>query len=329
MITGTFSRRTRSVVLIGLLPATLLVADVLAHPVVEDDRALSAAAGTKQPDPGAAAARASKRSLPADRPPQSFPVSMPDDGRFVSPTDTLPEIDSESSLHLLELEQLPTNARSALPGDTEADPLPTAQRPVAKARFQQDLAPSSPRPAGSAQDAIPLAGEEIAAVIRDLEESVFEAIVAATDARMGPEGRASFSLFGVEGFHFAAKGGQVSVGHGDLSLSFIEHPGNRDGEQTRQTIQRGPQQLSAPGKPDEVWTIRQFILETVQYPLFWVVILMLLIGKIALTIASRRGRRRIHRRYSRSSQQVEVKRTRKRVRIRLKRPPSPVGLQEP
>jgi hypothetical protein len=331
MIIGALSPRTRVVVSIGLLPAALLVADALAHPVIDHDPALSTATATSQRDPGEAAALTSKHSLPVDQAPQSLPVSMPDDRRFASPADTLPEIDSESSLRLFEQEQPPIDARPALPGDKEVAPLPTGRRPAGQRGTPQDLASSPPRPAGSAHEAIPLAGEEIAAVMRDLEESVVEAIVAATDAQIGPEGRASFSLFGMEGFHFAAKGGQVSIGHGDLSLSVIEHAGSRDGEQTRQTAQRGPQQLSTPGEPDGGWTIRQFILEIVQYPLFWVVILMLLIGKMALTIASRRGRRRTHRRHSRSSQQVKVKRmrTRKRVRIRLKRPRSPASLQEP
>jgi hypothetical protein len=329
MIIGTLSPRTRWAVLIGFLSATLLVADTLAHPIVQDDRALSAAGGTNQGDPGEAAALTSGHSLPVDLPPQPLPVSLPDDGRFVSPADTLPGISSEPSLRPFEPGQLQIDVRSALTGDKEVNPLPMARRPATKDRTQQDVAPSPARPSGATQEASSLAGEEIGAAIRDLEESIIDAIVAATDARMGPEGRASFSLFGVEGFHFAAKGGQVSIGHGDLSLSITEHAGSREGEQTRQTIQRDPQQLSTPGEPDGGWTIRQFILEVVQYPLFWVVILMLLIGKIALTIASRRGRRRTHRRHSRGNQQVKVKRTRKRVRIRLKRPPSTVGLQEP
>ena len=331
MIIGALSPRTRWAVLIGFLSATLLVADTLAHPIVQDDRALSAAGGSNREDPGEPAALTSGRALPVDLLPQPLPVSLPDDGRFVPPADTLPGISSEPSLRPFDPGQLPIDVRSSLTGDKEVNPFPTARRPTATDRTRQDVASSRAGPTGSTQEASSLAGEEIGAAIRDLEESIVDAIVAATDARMGPEGRASFSLFGVEGFHFAAKGGQVSIGHGDLSLSVTDHAGSREGEQTRQTAQRGPQQLSTPGEPDGGWTIRRFILEIVQYPLFWVVILMLLIGKIALTIASRRGRRRTHRRHSRSSQQVKVKRmrTRKRVRIRLKRPPSPVGLQEP
>ena len=72
----------------------------------------------------------------------------------------------------------------------------------------------------------------------------------------------------------------------------------------------------------------EFIKEVLGYPLFWVVIFFLVIGKIVLYFASRRRRKQRHRIRSESSRQAKVQRIRKRVRIRIKRSPSRVGIQE-
>lgn len=173
----------------------------------------------------------------------------------------------------------------------------------------------------------PQAGEEIGAAMSALEDVLLDTLLTATDAHRDPDGRIVFSLAGLDGFHLAMQGRAVSIGHGELSLATVGQGDGLTRDEMQQAASRGSPQAANDGNPARQLIV--FAEETIQYPLFWVVIGTLLIGKAALLVARRQGRRRSRRMTSRSRQPVQAKPIRKRVRFRLKRRPLQERLQGP
>jgi hypothetical protein len=201
-------------------------------------------------------------------------------------------------------------------------------RPMVDGNTQQNRVPSLPRQARSDPNAASETGEGIAALVLELEGSVVEVLTAATDARIDPDGRVTFSLAGIDGFHYAARGGELSLGHGDASLAIVQPAAGSLEQRMEQgrTRDRQPltQQPAGSYATAEVWPLLKEIL---QYPLVWLLLLLLLIGKIALLVARYRARRRTRRSGS-GIRHAKLKVRRTGVRHRIKRVSSSVSLQE-
>jgi hypothetical protein len=173
----------------------------------------------------------------------------------------------------------------------------------------------------------PQAGEEIGAAMSALEGVVLDTLLTATDAHRDPDGRIGFSLAGLDGFHLAMEGRAMSIGHGELSLATLGQEDGLTRDEMRLAMSRGSPQAANDGNPAR--QLVAFAEETMQYPLFWVVIGTLLVGKTALLVARRHVGRRNRRMAARSRQPVKAKPIRKRVRFRLKRRPLQERLQKP
>lgn len=174
------------------------------------------------------------------------------------------------------------------------------------------------------------AEEDILATLDSLQHAVAELVVEGTDARVGPGGQVRFSLAGIEGFHYSARDGQTSIGHGDLALTIGDPTGA-----PRQPVAGAPAAYAIPasqhaGPPLHVI---ELLREVLAYPLVWVLAFLLLVGKIALLVASRRARKHRHRRRPQSRQQEALQKApqkvRKRVRIRIRQRQPVIGVQQP
>ena len=169
--------------------------------------------------------------------------------------------------------------------------------------------------------------EDIAAVALKMEEGLAEIISEILDARVDGAGRVTFSLAGVEGFHVTAGDRQVSLGHGDTTFAF--DPGA--GAQLERRISaldagRDADQRARSGTANPLRDLLELGVGVVQYPLFWVLVILALIGKLALVIATSQKRRR-SRRLDPGGEQPKAKRTRIRTRIKLKRVRTRIRLQ--
>lgn len=211
----------------------------------------------------------------------------------------------------------------------QAVPLASTWRPLlrSKAARSSGPAPAATHAGPAGARAIPQTDDEISAALDELQESVAEVLAEATGAHLGPEGRLSFSLAGLEGFHYRARDGGVSFGHGDLSLAIVDHGAERPGRQP--SGERAAQTPPAAQDTTATREIFQFIKEIFEYPLVWLLILLLLIGKFVLLVSHRRARKGRHRRRSGANEPVKLKRIRRRIRFRIKRQPTTVGLQQP
>ncbi len=307
------ARRTAFQVLLGFLQASLLAAGVLAHPVAGEDGATPGGT-TSRSDTGGAPTLAGDYS--------------PGDGNRSRPSN---DVVRESPA------QWGGQAPLAVPGDFAAsglDPPSSAPRPATNARPQRSM---SPVQVATPEQTIDAAEPEIAASIRELRQSAREAVATALDAHKDREGRVNFSLAGIDGFHYAAQGGEVSIGHGDVALTLSESGAGAAGGQAARGLPREP------GAPDTSATreIVHFVLEILQHPLVWLLVFLLVIGKIALMIARHRGRKRRgrDRAYARSRTRdvpaergapAKVVRQRKRIRMRfrIRRTPSMSDMQK-
>ena len=167
--------------------------------------------------------------------------------------------------------------------------------------------------------------EEMVTAIRELQRSVIETLAGALDASRDIDGEVTFSLAGIEGFRYAAKDGEVSLGYGDTAMTVAQ-------QSARAATDRGSPLRSAHPEEKSKSEIIPFIKEILQYPLVWLTLLLLALAKVALLVDSRRGKKRTHRRRRGTGQQVQqakVKRRRVRMRFRIKRAPKDADPQAP
>lgn len=198
-------------------------------------------------------------------------------------------------------------------GLVETDPLLAMPRTVLSGSSQPPLAAAPPGGGASlAHPAVAQPEEEIIRVFNELQESAREVIATAIDLNKGPQGRLTFSLAGVEGFHYSLQGGELTFGYGETSLSIIERNVGQSDHQRASTHSAHPASKDLEG----VHELIELVKEILSYPLLWVILFFMVAGKVALEIARRRGRKRTHRRRSEASPQVKEQRIRKRIRLR-------------
>jgi hypothetical protein len=239
-----------------------------------------------------------------------------------------------------------TWSTGSLPGVDRAAPVPLFVDPSPDARQDVDFAkPAQADPLGRALRAVvnvtarrqrgasaaavvvptepldpftPILGDEIAAAVLRMEEGLAEVLSEALDARVDEDGRVTFSMAGVEGFHVSTGSGQVSLGYGDTVLAFNQDRSAQLGRRIAALdAVRDAEQGALPSSSNLLRDLLVLGVRVVQYPLFWVLVFMALIGKIALVLATPRKRRRLLR--LKSSAQPKVKHLRTRARIKLKR----------
>lgn len=309
---------------LGLLPAILLAGKVLAHPVVPDDHRLQAAA--EQADVGRAtdgipdASAFARRPLPAGEGARGFPLgAISHDGRPAALADPL-ALGGDAAIPTSARLQTGINANAVAAGFDDADPLPGLQRTVVDSGLQGGAATSPrAREARSAMAAESESGEDAVAAFNQLQESVAEVIAEALDVRVGKDGRVNFSVAGVEGFHVVSTAGRVTLGLDDHAVTFVQSSDAPVGEPAPPS--RFLEPTVSPAGFNPVRELVGLVTEIVQYPLLWVVVVFLLIGKIAWLVVTRRGRKRRHHSH-RVSKPMRLKVKRSRARSRHKSVPA-------
>lgn len=307
-------------VLFCCILAMLLSSRAFAHPLASDD-------GTPAAEAGEVSTLAGTRPAGLGHGPEGTHSRTTNDGHSDSPPNASPGNTRGQAVAWFGQVQPNPETGPALAGVEEAELVKGSLRAWANPRSQRTVARPLQNQAPFAQEATPEAVAEIAATLQELQQSAAEVLGTALDARFDREGKVTFSLAGVEGFRVDPHGGEVSFGYGDASLSILRFGPGADDAQPEQISSRSQQANAAPAPPSLGQEIVAILREVFQYPLAWLVILLLLIGKVALVIANRRGRRRMHRRRSRS-QTVKVKRTRIRHRVRIKRLPNTPSFQK-
>jgi hypothetical protein len=124
-----------------------------------------------------------------------------------------------------------------------------------------------------------------------MEEGLAEVITEVLDARVDDDGRVTFSMAGVEGFHVTHRcSGQVSLGYGDTLFAFnrATRVPSSSGGSRRLMRCATPSSARAPASSNLLRDLVVLGVRVVQYPLFWVLVIMALIGKIALVLANSR-----------------------------------------
>lgn len=144
-------------------------------------------------------------------------------------------------------------------------------------------------------------GEEGQAVIHEAKELVADAIRTLLDPRADDEGRITFSVAGIEGFHIFTDGNTWSLGLGDTVLTRLQAD-NREGEAAE--YQRAHQAAVladgafkskyGPGGrppnliPDEVAQLIEDAKDVLEYPLTWFLIALLIIFRAAAKLVAAR-----------------------------------------
>ena len=291
----------------GLLAAVLVATQVVAYPLDDDDLAAHGAVS-----------RDAFAELPAA-------VSA---GAWS--TESLPGLDHAASVPLF-VDPSPAARQDVdFAKPAQADPLRRALRAVVNVTASRERGASAAAvvlPPEQLDPLTPILGDEITAAVLRMEEGLAEVLGEALDARVDEDGRVTFSMAGVEGFHLSAGNGQVSLGHGDTVFAFNQE---RSAELGRRIAAldavRDAEQGALPSSSNVLRDLLVLGVRVVQYPLFWVLVFMALIGKIALVLATPRKRRRLLR--LKSSAQPKVKHLRTRARIKLKRVRTRIRLRQ-
>ena len=306
-------------VTLGILPA----ANAMAHPMAADAGTLSAEAPDSEPGDLTALLNAA-----SGLPHQYQRAWNVHSGRRDLPSDPLTSVgDGRSSASWLGQAQLPVDRDPGLLG--EADPLSATLHPMRNRNPARSLSPPPPPQAQAQADPTTNVQreEDLITAIRELQRSGIETLAGALDASRDIDGQIAFSLGGIEGFRYMAKGGEVSLGYGETAMTVTQQSVNAASAPPG----HGPPPRSARHEEKSTSEFIQFFQEILQYPLVWLTLLFLAIAKVAWLVSSRRGKKRIRRRRSRTDhhvQQARVKRKRVRVRFRIKRAPTAAEPQE-
>jgi hypothetical protein len=291
----------------GLLAAVLVATQVVAYPLDDDHLAAHGAVS-----------RDAFAELPAA-------VSA---GAWS--TESLPGLDHAASVHLF-VDPSPAARQDVdFAKPAQADPLRRALRAVVNVTASRERGASAAAvvlPTEQLDPFTPILGDEITAAVLRMEEGLAEVLGEALDARVDEDGRVTFSMAGVEGFHLSAGNGQVSLGHGDTVFAFSQDRSAQLGRRIAALdAVRDAEQGALPSSSNLLRDLLALGVRVVQYPLFWVLVSMALIGKIALVFATRHKRRRLPR--LKSNAQPKVKQIRTRARIKLKRVRTRIRLRQ-
>ncbi|HCN67903.1 MAG TPA: hypothetical protein DIT03_06445 [Candidatus Accumulibacter sp.] len=303
VMTGVRLRR-RWRIPVGLAVSLALAGNAFPHSLTDDDLAAGA--------PAAAALRAG--------PAHAISLPSPEPAGDPAEQEISPPWQQQAPLLLPANPTLYMDESAPRFATASRTPLTRAGRQVAPGTAARSAVLSIPGTAGNT-----LPGDEILTTLNDLQQTIAELIVETTEARQGPGGRVSFSLGGVEGFHYSARDGQTAIGHGDIALTVAEQ-----GSERQQPVAGARAAVAIPASHDGSPSLKviELLKEALAYPLVWVIVLLLLVAKLALLVASRRARKRRHGRRPQSSQQMAPQRVRKRIRIRVRQRQPIVGLQQ-
>ncbi|MCM8626891.1 hypothetical protein [Accumulibacter sp.] len=250
----------------------------------------------------------------------------------LQPIDGLPSRDEAHWSDGPELGRAPFDTGHSLDSLDDADSLTAALRPQNRRPSRKNPSPaagSSP----AASSLLPQPAEDLALAIRQLQETLASEIADSLDVRKADDGRVNFSVAGVEGFHVST-GSRVSVGYADVSVDFGERFDKAVGALPGQGAALPMAGQPLPPQATATREIFAFLGEVIQYPLFWVLVLLLLAGKIGWLVFSYRERRRRRRVRSKQRPLHQAKgahvrvRVRKRIRYRLGHAPPGGGIPE-
>lgn len=299
------------------------VAGALAYPMGNDTGGLSAAAGSSHPGPVTSAPPVGVGVPAGQNTLAPLPSSLPAiDKHALAPASSARATKSPEALFAPL--QYGVDTASDPAGLVETDSLLAVPRTMLSGKSQPQLAASASGQAPPVHPKTDQSADEIERVLNEFQESAAEVIAAAIDLNKGPQGRLTFSLAGVEGFHYSSQGGELTLGYGETSLSIIERNAGQSDPRRVSTHSAHPTSKDFEGAHELI----KLIEEILSYPLLWVIIFFMVIGKVALEIASRRARKRTRRRRFENSQPAKEQRIRKRMRIRLKRSPASTSVPQ-
>jgi len=328
-ILGMTSHFKRPHGILGFLAALFLATQVAAYPLDNDELAVRGCFSLNGFAALPAVVEVYSSTTPTDVPSLLPATAKANPGAWS--TGSWLGVDSAAPVPLF-VDPLPEDHQGGgLASPAHADPLGRALRSVVNVSANRPPEASAARvvlPATELDQVTPFLVEEIAAGVLKMEEGLAEIITEVLDARVDDEGRVTFSLAGMEGFHITTDGGKVSLGYGDSLFAF-----NRvKGAQLERRISaldavRDAEQRPHSSSSNPLRDLVELGRRVVQYPLFWVLVVLALIGKVALAIATSRKRRRL-RRLKSGGAQPKAKRTRTRTRIRLKRMRTRIRLRQ-
>lgn len=202
-------------------------------------------------------------------------------------------------------ENFPSLASGVGPTQTEPDPLGRTLRSIVNVTRRQDASPISPRPSPADSQFEIDFGDEGRAAIREARGLLADTIQTALDPRADEDGRITFSIAGIEGFHLLADGDSLSLGLGDSILTTIQR--NREGENGSHSATRLAG-FQADGYPryknrlpeqehpavNPIAEALALAKEVIEHPMTWVFVALYFAFKIASAIRSMRLATRRH-----------------------------------
>lgn len=277
-----------------------LPGNALATPVRHDETSVQAevdaGAESDEPSPALPLVLPASTSVPVDVP--GRPSSANASGLPTSST-APPANNASRGGEALANENISSRAGGLTTDFSQPDPLARTLHSLVNVVHRPGAVETSPR---LERDDTPIAidfGEEGRAAVLEAKEVLAGAIRTVLDPRAEADGRISFSLAGLEGFHLLADGSSWTLGFGDSTLTSFqanaregETDAYRRGQQAafladsdaaNANALRGPQFSLIPG---EIMQAIDFARAIFEYPLTWFLIALFIIFRIAAAVVS-------------------------------------------
>lgn len=182
-----------------------------------------------------------------------------------------------------------------------ADPLHSALRTLVNVQRGSSPAsePSPPNQGSPAQHPAESApallaselDESLKATALDMKTAAAGVIRTVLNPTIDESGRTSFSVAGIEGFQLESNGTSLAVGFNDKPVGSINYA-PRNNPALAETARAASQRHADPNAFNPLRELIEWVSATIEHPLTWLVVALVLLGRLAFAVASSRAARR-------------------------------------
>lgn len=181
------------------------------------------------------------------------------------------------------------------------DPLRSALRSLVNVQRETSPATESARlgrnnaaqrPAEAERDPLDIEIDaKLQATAQDMKAAAADVVRNVFNPTIDDRGRTSFSVAGVEGFQLESNGTSLAVGFNDKQVGRINY-GAQSSPATPEMARPTSQKYPDPNAINPLREVIEFVNAAIEHPLTWLVVAIVLIGRIAFGVASARATRR-------------------------------------
>jgi hypothetical protein len=148
------------------------------------------------------------------------------------------------------------------------------------------------RPADAERDPLDIEIDaKLQATAVDIKAAAADVVRKVFNPTIDDRGRTSFSVAGIDGFQLESNGTSLALGFNDKQVGNINY-GAQSNPSTPEISRPTSPKYTDPNAINPLRDVIEFVNATIEHPLTWLVVAIVLIGRIAFGVASARAERR-------------------------------------